>query len=64
MKKIARAYEVLTDNQKRAEYDFMRYNQDAYFQKYGANVLWQYAPKSDATIIVVILLILVNWFSW
>jgi DnaJ family protein C protein 25 len=62
--KIARAYEVLTDNQKRAEYDFMRYNQEAYFQKYGANVLWQYAPKSDATFIVIFLLILVNWFTW
>lgn len=42
----------------------MRYNQEAYFQKYGANVLWQYAPKSDATIIILVLIVLVNWFTW
>lgn len=62
--KIARAYEVLTDNQKRTEYDFMRYNQEAYFQKYGASVLWQYAPQSDATIIILVLFAIINWFSW
>lgn len=42
----------------------MRYDQEAYFQKYGASVLWSYAPKSDATIIILILLILANWLSW
>lgn len=42
----------------------MRYNQEAYFQKYGAGVLWQYAPKSDATFIVIILLIVANCFTW
>jgi DnaJ family protein C protein 25 len=26
--------------------------------------LWQYAPKSDATFIVLFLLILANWFTW
>lgn len=62
--KIARAYEVLTDNQKRTEYDFMRYNQEAYFQKYGASVLWHYAPQSDASFIVIILFLLANWFTW
>ena len=62
--KIARAYEVLTDHEQRKEYDFMRYNQDAYFQKYGANVLWHYAPKSDASIIIIILFIIMNWFTW
>eukprot|EP00980_Cylindrotheca_fusiformis_P011876 scaffold2828_cov126-Cylindrotheca_fusiformis.AAC.2 len=62
--KIARAYEVLTDNQQRTEYDFMRYNQEAYFQKYGASVLWHYAPQSDASIIVIVLLMAINWFTW
>ena len=42
----------------------MRYNQEAYYQKYGTSVLWSYAPKSDVTSIVIFLLILVNAFSW
>ena len=55
---------MLTDNEKRKEYDFMRYNQEAYFKKYGSSVLWTYAPKSDVTLIITVLLILVNAFSW
>jgi len=62
--KIARAYEVLTSKEQRAEYDFMRYNQDAYFSKYGTSVLWSYAPKSDLTLVVLLLLIIGNIFSW
>jgi hypothetical protein len=54
----------LTDQDKRKEYDLMRYNQEAYFQKYGASVLWQYAPQSDATIIILVIMIAINWFSW
>jgi DnaJ family protein C protein 25 len=54
----------LTARQVRAEYDFMRYNQEAYYQKYGASVLWAYAPKSDATFIVLFLILLANWLSW
>lgn len=62
--KIARAYEVLTDAKSRKEYDDMRYNQEAYFQKYGTNVLWQYAPKSDTLFVVVFILLFVNGFGW
>jgi DnaJ homolog subfamily C member 25 len=62
--KIARAYEVLTDAKSRKEYDDMRYNQEAYFQKYGTNVLWQYAPKSDTMFVVVFILLFVNGFGW
>jgi DnaJ family protein C protein 25 len=62
--KIARAYEVLTDAKSRKEYDSMRYDQEAYFQKYGSNVLWQYAPKSDAIIVIVFVLVFVNGFGW
>lgn len=62
--KIARAYEVLTDVQQRKEYDFMRYNQEAYFQKYGASVLFKYAPKTDMLAVLIILTILANAFSW
>jgi curved DNA-binding protein CbpA len=62
--KIARAYEVLTSKTLRKEYDDMRYNQELYFQKYGANVLWQYAPKSDTTIVLLIILLVANVASW
>lgn len=42
----------------------MRYDQEAYFQKYGSNVLWQYAPKSDTVIVVIFILLFVNGFGW
>jgi DnaJ family protein C protein 25 len=54
----------LTDSQKRTEYDYMRYNQEAYFQTYGASVLWHYAPKSDATFIILMFIIAANAFTW
>ena len=62
--KIARAYEVLTDKEQRKEYDALRYDQEAYFQKYGTSVLWSYAPKSDTTIVVIVLFLLGNIASW
>jgi len=62
--KIVRAYEVLTNNEKRKEYDFMRYNQEAYYQKYGSSVIWTFKPKSDVTSIVLVLFLFVNLFSW
>jgi DnaJ family protein C protein 25 len=54
----------LTDADSRKEYDRMRYDQEAYFQKYGSNVLWQYAPKSDTFIVIIFVLIFVNGFGW
>lgn len=62
--KIARAYEVLTDVLKRAEYDKLRYDQAAYFQKYGSSVLWSYAPKSNAMFVIILLFGLGNVASW
>lgn len=62
--KIARAYEVLTDKVLRKEYDDMRYDQEMYYQKYGTSVLWNYAPKSDVTIVLLIILVIGNIFSW
>lgn len=62
--KIVRAYEVLTDKAKRKEYDMMRYNQEAYYQKYGSGVIWSFAPKSDVTSIVLVLFLVANAFSW
>jgi len=62
--KIARAYEVLTDFEQRKEYDLMRYNQDAYYNKYGAGVMFTYAPKSDVTVIIIFVLGLMNLYTW
>lgn len=62
--KIARAYEVLTDEAQRKEYDFMRYNQEAYMDKHGTGVLWQYAPKSDTFGVIVVLLTVGSALSW
>jgi DnaJ homolog subfamily C member 25 len=42
----------------------MRYDQEAYFRKYGSNVLWQYAPKSDTLIVSVFILFFVHGFGW
>ena len=62
--KISRAYEVLTNHETRKEYDFLRYNQEAYFQKYGTSVLFSYAPKSDVTFVLILILIIANVISW
>jgi DnaJ homolog subfamily C member 25 len=62
--KIARAYEVLTSIETRKEYDTLRYDQAAYVSKYGSSVLWTYAPKTDVTIVVIIVFIIANVASW
>ena len=61
---IAKAYEVLTDSTKRAEYDHFRDRPDEYFRKYGSGVLWEYAPKSDATIVIILFLVLGSAFTY
>mmetsp|Transcript_5179 Transcript_5179/g.6027 ORF Transcript_5179/g.6027 Transcript_5179/m.6027 type:complete len:384 (-) Transcript_5179:100-1251(-) len=62
--KISRAYEVLTDKEARKEYDFMRYNQEAYLKKYGSSVMWTYAPKSNTFLVIIGLLIAGTVISW
>jgi len=62
--KISRAYEVLTNVETRHEYDTMRFDQEAYFKKYGTSVLWSYAPKSDLTMVIALIFIVANAFSW
>ena len=42
----------------------MRYDQEAYFQKYGSNVLWSYAPKSDTILVVIFVLLCINGFGY
>jgi DnaJ homolog subfamily C member 25 len=55
---------VLTNPKVRKEYDSLRYNQEAYFQKYGTSVMWSYAPKTDVTMVALIIFIVANIFSW
>ena len=47
---------MLTDKDVRKEYDKMRYDQEAYYQKYGSSVLYDYAPKSDTLAVIFFLL--------
>lgn len=61
---IAKAYEILTNKDKRAEYDHFRDRPDEYFAKYGSSVLYSYVPKSDAHIIVTFFLIVGNMFTY
>jgi len=62
--KIARAYEVLTKDDTRKEYDMLRYNQEAYYKKYGSNVMFTFAPKSDTMVVLCFVLLLINGFAY
>jgi len=62
--KINKAYEILTDKEKRDEYDYLRERPDEYFTKYGSSVLWSYAPKSDARFISILFLIFGSVFTY
>merc|ERR1712195_210300 len=62
--KIARAYEVLTKDESRKEYDMMRYNQEAYYKKYGSNVMFTFAPKTDTLLVIIFVLLFVNGFVY
>lgn len=62
--KIARAYEVLSNREIRKDYDELRYDPEKYYMRHGASVLWNYAPQSDTALVLTILLLLANVFSW
>jgi len=62
--KINKAHKVLTSRRRRAEYDYLRDNPDEYISRYGTNVLFHYAPKSDVTMVALMLLIAANLFAW
>jgi DnaJ homolog subfamily C member 25 len=62
--KIIRAYEILNDPKQKKEYDDLRYNQEAYFRKYGSNVLYDYAPKSNVWFVVGFIMIMLHAFSY
>lgn len=55
---------MLTDTDLRKEYDKMRYDQEAYYQKYGSSVLYDYAPKSDTLAVIFFLLAIGSAISW
>ena len=62
--KIARAYEVLTSPDSRKEYDDLRYDQDAYYKKYGSEVVFTFAPQSDVVFVVILILGVINGFVY
>lgn len=62
--KIARAYEVLTSSVSRKEYDDLRYDQDAYYKKYGSEVVFSFAPQSDTVFVVILIVGLINAFVY
>lgn len=62
--KIGRAYEVLTDRDKRKEYDFLRGRPDEYFKKYGTAVNFIYAPKSNSIFVIILLFAIGSAVSW
>lgn len=61
--KISKAYEVLTNKDKRKEYDHFRDRPDEYFAKYGSSVMWTYAPQTDVGVIIFLLFVLVSLFT-
>eukprot|EP00536_Pseudo-nitzschia_multiseries_P015332 jgi/Psemu1/262847/estExt_Genewise1Plus.C_8590007 len=62
--KIARAYEVLTSFETRKEYDALRYDQNAYYQKYGSEVIFAFAPQSNTLFVIILVLAAINWFVY
>ena len=62
--KIARAYEVLTSAASRKEYDDLRYDQDGYLKKYGSEVVFTFAPQSDAVFVMILIMVCINGFVY
>mmetsp|Transcript_12265 Transcript_12265/g.28768 ORF Transcript_12265/g.28768 Transcript_12265/m.28768 type:complete len:408 (-) Transcript_12265:263-1486(-) len=62
--KIARAYEVLTSSETRKEYDALRYDQNAYYQKYGSEVIFAFAPQSNTMFVILLVLAVINGFVY
>ena len=62
--RINKAHKVLTNKRRRKEYDYLRDRPEEYIHKYGTNVMYHYAPKSDVVMVLLILLIACNAFTW
>lgn len=61
--KIKKAYDILSKKSNRKDYDYYRNRPDEYFAKYGSDVKWTYAPKSDARFIAFLLFGLISLFT-
>ena len=48
----------------RKEYDGLRYDQDAYLKKYGSDVVFAFAPKSDTVFVILLILGVINGFVY
>ena len=48
----------------RKEYDYLRERHDEYFTKYGSPTIYKYAPKTDTLFVVILLVIILNAFTW
>jgi len=53
--KIKQAYEILSNKDKREEYDYLRDRSDVYLRRYGSSVLYSYAAKSNTWVIIFML---------
>jgi DnaJ family protein C protein 25 len=42
----------------------MRYNQEAYYKKYGSDVMFTFAPKTDTLLVIIFVLLIVNGFVY
>merc|ERR1719284_2182590 len=42
----------------------MRYNQEAYYQKYGSDVMFTFAPKTDTMLVIILIVCAVNGFVY
>lgn len=62
--KIAKAYEIMTNDEKRREYDYLRDRPDEYYYRYGSNMIWKYAPQSNLSGVVILLLTLFSVLGW
>jgi len=62
--KIAKAHEILSDKNRREEYEFLRGRPEEYVKKYGSNVIWNYAPKSNAVFVVIFLAVVFSFLMW
>jgi len=46
------------------EYDDLRYDQDSYLKKYGSDVVFSFAPQSDAVFVSILILLVINGFVY
>ncbi|KAJ8299356.1 hypothetical protein KUTeg_023416 [Tegillarca granosa] len=67
-RKIANAYEILTDEEQRSDYDYMLDHPDEYLANYYNYYRRRYAPKVDPRIVIVVTISIISviqyWGAW